>query len=137
VNEGKKGDEPDMKNLIAWVVLLSALILVSCESESRGVRDIVLPPLDLTQLPDGVYTGEADYRESPYRVRVTVRDRKIAGIELLACQGNDYDREALAVLKRVISRQSLRVDAVSGATRSSKLYLIAIHDALAGKTAPR
>ena len=52
---------------------------------------------------------------------------------MLSSEGDRYDVEALPVLDRVIDEQRLNVDAVSGATRSSKLYLIAIHNALSGE----
>ena len=43
-------------------------------------------------------------------------------LDVVESEGDDYDQAALAVLSRVIAAQSLQVDAVSEATRLSKLY---------------
>ena len=41
-----------------------------------------------------------------------------------------HDEMALPVLKDVIEQQSLQVDVMTGATKSCKLYLLTIHNAL-------
>jgi uncharacterized protein with FMN-binding domain len=40
---------------------------------------------------------------------------------------------ALPVLQKVIDEQSLQVDVVTGATKSCKLYLLTIHNAVSHK----
>ena len=120
--------------LVLPLVLLAALGFASCESESRRVREVVLPELDLSGLEDGTYSGEVAYREHPYRVGVTVQDHRICRLEVAESPGEEHDLAALAVLQRVLAEQKLGVDAVSGATRSSRLYLIAAYEALTGET---
>jgi uncharacterized protein with FMN-binding domain len=122
------------KSTLMGLVLLAALAFAACESESRRVRGVVLPELDLSQVEDGRYTGEVMYRQSLYRVEVRVQDHRIVKLDVLENEGDDYDQAALAVLSRVIAAQSLQVDAVSEATRSSKLYLMAAYQALTGDT---
>ena len=65
------------------------------------------------------------------QVRVTVADGAIRRIEILHHE-NGRGKPAEAVLDRVIAAQSLRVDAVSGATSSSKVLLKAVENALRG-----
>jgi len=60
---------------------------------------------------------------------VTVKDGAITGIDLIRhVHGPDHGAEQILV--RVMERQSLRVDAVSGSTTSSKVVLKAIESAL-------
>ena len=118
-----------MKSLVVTAVL-AVLAFAACESESRRVREVVLPELDFSRVDDGTYTGEAKYRDILYRVMVRVRDHRIVKLDVVDSEGDEYDQAALGVLERVIEAQSLQVDAVSEATRSSKLYLVATYRAL-------
>jgi uncharacterized protein with FMN-binding domain len=122
-----------MRTKLAVFVLIAVVAFAACESESRRVRDVELPELDLSRVEDGMYTGEVMYRDSLYRVEVRVQDHRIVELQVVESEGDEHDQAALAVLERVIAEQSLQVDAVSEATRSSKLYLIATYQALTGK----
>ena len=121
---------------LAYVLALGACLLAlgACESQSRRVRDIVIPRVDPARLQDGEYVGVSVYRDTPYRVRAVVRNREIVSLDVLADEGDEYDLQARAVLERAVAAQSLEVDAVSGATRSSKLHLMAAYNALTGET---
>jgi len=66
-------------------------------------------------------------------VKVAIENSEIVEIKILSCDGDKYDGTALPVLDRVVQEQNLDVDAVSGATKTSKLYLSAIHNALTGE----
>ena len=63
------------------------------------------------------------------KVRVSVRGGRITDLQLLShMHGPGHGADA--ILKRVLASQSLRVDAVSGASYSSKVVLKAIETAL-------
>jgi uncharacterized protein with FMN-binding domain len=62
-------------------------------------------------------------------VRVSVRDGRITEIKLLR-HSHGPGHGADAIVDRVVASQSLRVDAVSGASYSSKVVLKAIETAL-------
>ncbi|QTX33854.1 FMN-binding protein [Aminithiophilus ramosus] len=66
-------------------------------------------------------------------MRVTVEGGVVTAIDLLRHE-NGRGEKAEIVVDRVLAAQSLRVDAVSGATGSSKVILKAIERAL--KKAP-
>ena len=108
------------------------LFFGGCSSEGRRIREYELPKLDLSQNQDGIYKGQFSYKNTAYIVEVIIKKHEITDIKILSSQENKYDKKALAVLGRVIEKQSLDVDAVSGATTSSKFYLIAIYNALTG-----
>jgi len=122
--------------LAAGAVLLGVLALVLCccsyESESSRIRDLQMPDVDLSRIDDGTYVGQVEHHDNTYELAVTVAPHEVTRIEVLSCEGDDYDIEALVVLDRVITEQTLSVDAVSGATKSSKLYLMAVYNALTG-----
>lgn len=94
--------------------------------EALRVQDV-----DLATVPDGAYVGSQDAVLVAAEVRVTVADGAIRRIEILRHE-NGRGKPAEAVLDRVIAAQSLRVDAVSGATSSSKVLLKAVENALRG-----
>jgi uncharacterized protein with FMN-binding domain len=120
-----------------WVVLLGLSVLVFCccsyESESSRIRNLQIPDVDLSRIDDGKYTGRVEHHDNTYELALTVAAHEVTEIQVLSCEGDEYDIQALVVLDRVITEQSLTVDAVSGATKSSKLYLMAAYNALTGE----
>ena len=113
------------------IIMLSVLIMVGCkESESRIIRELQIPNVDLTTLSDGRYRGQFTHHGNLYETEVVVEGQRIQDVLVIHSAGDDYDRSALEVLDRVIEQQSLQVDCVSGATKSCKLYLITIYKAL-------
>jgi uncharacterized protein with FMN-binding domain len=126
-----------IKGIRILIILFLILILLfgsACgESESRRIRKLELPSVNLSQVQDGIYTGQVEHHDNLYIAEVTVENHNIISIKILSCEGDKYDQEAMAVLDRVIKKQNISVDAVTGATKSSKLYLISIYNALTGE----
>ncbi len=117
------------KKIIAILFLL--VFIVGCEETvSHKIRNFQLPSIDLSVAGDGRYTGRFKHYDYYYETAVIVQNNMIVDIEVLKSQGDKYDQEALPVLNRVIEAQSLDVDTVTGATKSSKIYLITIYNAL-------
>lgn len=121
------------KKVFLTIIILSLLSIAACESTSRKIRDLELPPVDLSTIQDSVYTGQYSHHNTLYKVEVTLENHRITEINVLSSEGDEYDIKALDVLDRVMEEQSLNVDAVTGATTSSKLYLICIYNALTGE----
>ena len=96
-----------------------------------SVEALRIQDVDLSKVPDGVYVGSQDAVLVAAEVRVTVADGAIRRIEILRHE-NGRGKPAEGVLDRVMAAQSLRVDAVSGATSSSKVLLKAVENALRG-----
>lgn len=83
------------------------------------------------QLVDGVFQGQ--FRSGPNRaeVEVTIRDRRVAEIKVLRNVASWIGKEAdPAVPERIIALQSTTVDAVTGATHSSRVIMNAVEDAV-------
>ena len=83
------------------------------------------------RLKDGSYQGSASGYRGNISVSVSVRDGKIAGVDILSYNDDDaYFNSALAVINRMIGQTSANVDSVSGATYSSMGIINAVNDAL-------
>jgi|LFRM01.1.fsa_nt_gb uncharacterized protein with FMN-binding domain len=84
---------------------------------------------------DGVYVGKADGHNGPLSVEVTVEGGKITAIEVLEHSETPIIGDAgFTVIDAIIEAQSTDVDAVSGASVTSRAVLAAVEDALGGLT---
>jgi uncharacterized protein with FMN-binding domain len=119
---------------MVFLFLTLLLSTAACEeSESQKIKKIELPDIDLSVTEDGRYTGEFTHHDSLYETEVFIKGHRIDDIRVLHCEGDEYDEKALEVIRRVIEAQSLRVDTVTGATKSSMLYLITIYYAVSSE----
>ncbi len=104
-------------------------MLASIETKLASLGDMEMAQVDLTSIEDGVYTGSYSVFPVSAEVQVTVKDHRIAAIDLLK-HNNGQGAPAEVVPGRVVEFQSLQVDVVSGATYSSRVILKAIENAL-------
>jgi uncharacterized protein with FMN-binding domain/Pyruvate/2-oxoacid:ferredoxin oxidoreductase delta subunit len=82
------------------------------------------------QYKDGTYTGVGQGKNTDLKVAVTVKDGKIANIEIVS-NNETKGKEALNVVpKEIVEKQSTDVDVVSGATMTSKGIMEAVNNAL-------
>lgn len=82
---------------------------------------------------DGVYTGSGTGYSGTTTVRVTVKNAQITAIDVTAhADKNPFWGKALGVIDRILKAQTWQVDAVSGATYSSRGILEAVKNALTG-----
>lgn len=116
---------------IVVVILAAAIagVITISERNLEKLSAMVIEDVDLDQVSDGMYIG--DYSAFPVAVQVdvTVKDHAITGINLVKHQ-NGQGGSAEVIPQMVVDAQSLQVDTISGATYSSKVILLAIHDAL-------
>ncbi len=91
--------------------------------------------LAVTYTP-GVYQGEAIGRNGPMKVEVTVGNNRIENIKILEHRESAGLSDAPLDLlpKRIIEKQSLAVDAFSGATFSSNAVIGAVKNAVSKAT---
>ena len=83
------------------------------------------------KLADGVYEGSYRHGPNSAKVRVTVSQGKIRDVELIkhfASWKGDKANEIIP--QRIVDEQSTAVDAVSGATNSSRVIMNAVQKAL-------
>jgi uncharacterized protein with FMN-binding domain len=125
------------KNGIRRVLLVVAILLVgigvtaytNIQEISEEVKSIQIQNIDLSNVRDGVYTGEYSFKDLVgAKVKVTVKDNEISNITLVEHK-NGLGKKAESITDSVIGAQSLEVDVVSGATASSTIILKAIENA--------
>ncbi len=63
-------------------------------------------------------------------VRVTIKNNAIVSIEIIEHQAWRGKQAEVTVLNRIVAAQSTDVDAVSGATNSSRVIMNAVHKAV-------
>jgi len=82
------------------------------------------------KLTDGVYEGR--YKAGPNKalVRATIRDREIVEIEIVKQRAWKGKKAESIIPRRIIENQSTKVDAVTGATNSSRVIMNAVQKAI-------
>ena len=107
------------------------LILAACASDFLYLIENV-PELDLTTKEDGIYRGIYDLKKSPITVvlDVDVQNSRISEINIIEHNSSPIGKKAENIVSRIINRQSLNVDVVSGATISSIAIIKAVENAL-------
>jgi len=125
------------KNIVLVIILLTAVVFIvsyaaysyhGLMSYRAKVSAIIIENIDISGIPDGIYTGECDVGYISAKVTVTIKDGVITNIDL----DHQHDRGAAAerVVTDILARQRVDVDAVSGATNSSSVIMKAISNAL-------
>ncbi|WP_297421364.1 FMN-binding protein [Clostridium sp.] len=110
-------------------IIVGGKYLISLRNYQKTIKELTISKVDLSKISDGVYTGSYDVDFIAAKVSVTVKSHKIENIDLLEHK-TDRGKPAEVIPDRVVKEQSLQVDAVSGATNSSKTILKAIENAL-------
>lgn len=105
------------------------LLLHSMISYQTKVSNIVIEGMDISKVPDGTYIGEYDVQYIYAKVQVNVKDGKITTIDILEHR-NERGTPAEVILHEVVEKQKTDIDAVSGATNSSKVLERAVENAL-------
>lgn len=126
-----------MKGLITVAILIISLV-VGFTFQLKNMEKKVnaefakIEPIQKGSLRDGEYIGAFGVFVNSARVKVTVKKGKIATVEILE-QKAAKGYEASDIPARIVEAQQPAVDAVSGATNSSKVIMVAVNAALTAK----
>lgn len=115
--------------IILFLLIGGKLIL---DNLVKDVNHILVTNPDLVDISDGTYIGEYSVMPVYVKVEVSVKDHKLTNIVILE-HNNGLGSKAEKIIDYVIKEQSLKIDAVSGATISSKCILKAVENALQNK----
>ena len=115
------------KILILVLIILLAGFAVAGAKEKKEAK-----PIKISQIADGTYFGKTKGILTGVKVEVTVKKGRITKIEILKARGwPAFKKKAIKEMPgRIIKAQSLKVDAVTGATISSKNIIKAVENAL-------
>lgn len=108
-----------LKNVlkILMIITLVSTVLFSCSNKKK----------------DPVYSGTAAGYNSDITVQVTLTENRTVGTLLVDASKEDPEIGQVAarrIAKTIVAKQSLKIDAVSGATQSSEAVLKATEVAL-------
>ncbi len=108
-----------------FAFFICGTLFFSCAS-----TPVIGGPVDPAKFADGTYEGS--YRGGPNKaiVEVTIKDNAIVNIKIIQHQAWKGKKAEETIVERIIARQSTRVDAVSGATNSSRVIMNAVQLAI-------
>ncbi|WMJ79317.1 FMN-binding protein [Clostridium sp. MB40-C1] len=117
---------------ILGIVFLTLCIVMSIAFfyiKSIKVPEIPVVNVNLKNVSDGSYTGE--YFANPVKavVKVQVKNNKIVNIIIMEHK-NGMGKNAEKIIDKIISKQSLDVDSISGSTLSSNVIRKAVEVAI-------
>lgn len=114
-------------------VLVFAIGITAVKNIVNRANNLLIQTPALSEIADGKYIGEYSVLPVSVKVEVTVERYQITDVDILRHE-NGLGSPAERVIDDVIQNQSLDVDAISGATVSSKCILKAIENALNGES---
>jgi uncharacterized protein with FMN-binding domain len=106
----------------AFVLLSGCGALNEALAEAEAAKELEIRTPDLSAVSDGTYRGAYDAGLTGAEVEARVADGRIEALELLQ-HDNGRGEPAEVLTDRIVERQSLELDVVSGATISSKIIL--------------
>ena len=109
-----------MNKKLLWIgCVLFILILSACTTTKKP-----------SVIADGTYTGEGQGKGGIIVVELAIQNSKISGINIKEhSESPGYADAMTKMADEIISRNTLKVDLVSGATLSSTGFLRAVNDA--------
>ena len=125
--------------VVGTVVLIAAVLggaLFFTAGERREAKNLPIAVIDFKKLNDGTYIGEYEggmYKWRANKVQVTVSSGRVTDINALGNKKagcNQSPQLTGEIFEKVIEKQSLQVDTVSGATLTCKAYLKSVENAL-------
>ena len=115
--------------VVVIIALFVGLILSVIIKQAGELKSIDKTPVDISEVPDGVYEGYSETTLVKVRVRVTVADGRIENIEILEHECG-RGKPAESIVANMKTGNTVEVDAVSGATVSSEVIKAAVRYAL-------
>lgn len=112
------------------LALVSLGLVFSCAMDPVPVA--VMP--DISAKANGIYRGGYDGGLVKATVAVTLTAGRIDAIKIVSHDCSPVGKKGEAVVDRVVEKQTLAVDVVSGATGSSMVLLKAIEIAISGES---
>lgn len=126
-----------MKKWKKWILVIGVIIGVIIIgmfyfllAGMQEIKEMVITDIDLSQVKDGVYTGEFRGNRWTNSVEVLVEGHKITDIKVIQDVRIPLTEVTQKLIESVKEKQSLNIDAISQATINTKAYLKSIENAL-------
>jgi len=117
-----------MKKILV-IILFFAVLIFGCSMSWKNTK-ASLPDLD--GKPDGIYRGEYHVSGTPVKavMDVSLENGQLTLLKIVNHTSSPVGKKAETIVNDIIEKQSLGIDAVSGATASSIAILKAVENAL-------
>lgn len=119
-----------MAGIMIFLIAIGASVyLTKVYNYKKAVSQLTYSNILIQNISDGEYIGECNVGFIYAKVAVTVKDGEMTQISLIE---HKHERGASAerIIDDIVQQQSVKVDAVSGATNSSKVIMKAVENAL-------
>jgi uncharacterized protein with FMN-binding domain len=100
------------------------------EVKLAGYRSMKIGAVDVGRLVDGIYEGRSEQDGVVFRVRVSVAAGRITRVDVLSNRDDAYAKAAALIAQKLADQPRNDIDAISGATTTSKALLLAVENAL-------
>jgi len=118
----------ESKSVVMFMRIIIFAVIVLSLSCQKAV--IIGDRIDSNRLVDGIYEGYYKHGPNSTWVKVTIQHQKVAAIEIIKHDAWKGKRAEPIIPKRIIEQQSTNVDAVTGATNSSRVIMNAVQKAI-------
>lgn len=125
------------KSMRVFFIILGLLVvflligMIAGTRNMKEVRSYQIPTIDMRSIADGEYEGMCDIGRWALKVVVVVKDHEITQVLIPDDQMPILPDEFILELNnKIVGRKEPDFDAVTGATISSKAYMIAVTNAL-------
>lgn len=127
-----------MKKGLKIFLIVAAIILVlgvfGYVGGSRNLNEVsefILPDVDMSTMIDGEYEGSCDIGRFVMKVTITVKDHQVVAVAFVDNQRSNITDALFGKMNdRFLNIENPTFDAITGATITSKAYMIAVTDAL-------
>lgn len=119
-------------SIVALIILSAGFFIMGWVNLNR-LRTMPVRSPDLSTINDGIYKGSFSDGGGIYSVEVEIDNHSISKLNFETDRNSKYVNYARPVINRVIEEQTLSVDAITGATTTSKCILKAVEEALDGE----
>lgn len=127
----------DKKKRTLWIIAVlivlclvgGSIYLVKVWNYQKTVKSLTYSDIAIEDIESGTYIGECNVDFIYAKVAVTMEDGAITQIEILEHK-NERGAPAERIIDDMIQQQSIDVDAITGATNSSKVIKKAVENAL-------
>lgn len=115
------------KKLLA-LMLIVAMIMVTT---ACGAKTETSETSGTLESEGGTFIGEANGKNGPIKVEVTIEKGEITGIEIIENHESDFTKTTFdEILATIIAQNTADVDVITGATMTSEAIISAVSDAL-------
>jgi uncharacterized protein with FMN-binding domain len=116
--------------IVVPLIIIGIVFTAVNTIELNKIRNLPIKSINLQNVDDGIYNGEAEAGSYIYKVKVQVQNHRIINIEGIDNRKSPYVSYAEGVFTKIIKQQKVDVDAITGATTTSKAFMKAVENAL-------